>query len=1189
MSLIKSVWWLSILFLLLGQTETHAQSYRLRNVTQLPGNLIKDVQARDGKLFSVDHRIWIQNFSDSGTFLSRRTFPESPIWLNNYSIWDNYSYPFFSLGNGGKICLWQYTMNDCGFCGLGCHSADRRTAWQFQSTGQATKLFLYPSEYAFDPGGPYLYQPKESFSFSRSGKLVSSGFRVLPQTNDPYFIQEVGFIQMRGTDSTRKWRKDLTGVRSENHIRLCHDRGDTIRAYISSGDTFKIDNHQVEMTWNKYAQIRLDTNGTLQPIKIHTYTFPNSTLYPVADRGVVEVSSWSDSLPNGTLKKGIRLVMKDKESVLSWERKIETPGQITGDLVDFEADSVGILIAISSGINVGNSMRGPFKFQIADLDYSGNFRFIDSSLTVSTLSENYYNLVFLPQLARIDSNRFTVSVISDSAMGFQNQTFHASGTAETSYDSWLLYLDRRQTQEVPVYRLETRLCGQDSLRIPVLGFPEGPDQFRVELSDSSGSFTHPVVLATDSSRNLLIRFPSGLPDGDSYALRVFSVSQQKYSSSYRIKIQFRSHIPAPVITALGSTQFCAGKSVKLVAESPYPTRWEGGYYTNSDTLEVQYSTQVRAIAQFGSCSASTAPIQTRAIQHHVLLPNLLEQPLCLPYSYPITLNRIDTGAYWYGQYVDSASQSFVPGTADTSILHYRNHRNPACLADTSFTVRQIEKPWLPPLRDSIVCLGSTLNLKRHFLPNSVWTGLGLVDSVFTPTSPGKYNFYGSRSEGGCTSYSSPQIHVPDSSLFICQQLDTLPEMGIAFSGRLCAGNSVTAYIKNQLFWIHPNAQLTLEGRIVGSTGQVRTLGISNSGPVINLNLPYNFLTGNYKFQLRCSNPDTIFDFSNQIFKIRKAPTGYPVIHWTGPSHYCEGSGPVTTLFYINGVYPALWSSDNFQIISDTLHPIPGKTYMVQLSNEGCVGGQGVGFTFLVIPKQTAILNSSVNICVPTPPIQLSTNSFAGVWSGPYLNVPNGRFSPPNVNDSVVVGYKARYGPSNVCQVDTHFVFTLRKKPEIPAVKDTFACRSAGAFTLPYGQWQSQWSGPGLVNGPAYLPPAGHNFDTLKVVATHEFCSATGSLRIQVRDSLDPSCPTVGIKSLTGTGDEISVYPNPSQGRFTVVLPERKVRERFKIRDGFGRDVFESEPGTQEVDLRELAAGRYWICLPGIRAKAVEIR
>jgi len=825
-----------------------------------------------------------------------------------------------------------------------------------------------------------------------------------------------------------------------------------------------------------------------------------------------------------------------------------------------------------------------------DLDFSGSIRTQDS-LKFKT-SYTYYSPdnYFFPCIRRIDSNRIALSVVSDSTVTVHNQTYYSTRNPTCAMDSWFFYLDRRSSQDEQSFHLSTEMCSLDSLSIPVIGFPDGPDLYRFELSDSSGSFSNPIVLGTVSSRRFLVHFPAGLPDGDHYSIRVFSSNQQKYSGSYKVNIAYKSTLGPPTVLPLGPLEFCAGKSVKLVANSGANIEWDS--YQIADTLTVFYGGTHYATARFGSCKAKSLPVTTKTIDHHITLPDLLKSTVCVP-SYTTYLTRVDSGGYWYGPQVDSVAQTFTPGvTNDTIQIHYRNDHFPACPVDSSFTIIQKERPWLPDVGDSISCVGGSVNLKKLFLPNTTWNGNMPMDSVFVPASQGNTYFQVTRSEGGCESYTNFTIYIPNPSDSVCLKMEAFPEMGILLpSNPVCAGTATTVYLKNRAHpFPHYSIQYLEISDLNGSFSQPTVLTFTNLTPMVNFYIPNTIPNGDYRIRVRMKYPDTIFYDSSQVFRIRSLPPGYPYIQVAGPGSFCEGTVQTSTRFFVSGPYEAHWTSDNWETIADTIQPIPGNQYFVRFSNDGCLGNSS-SRTFSKVPKKNIILFSPRQICVPATPFVLSSNFplSASAWSGPFVNQATKKFSPPNLDDSLVLSLTARYGPMNACYVDSQFVFTTRKKPIFPTVADTFLCQNSVSMVLPYTQWQSQWTGSGIVNNASYIPLPGHIMDTLHVTASHDFCSANGLLRVQVRDSTDATCSLSFNQARLPLEKYLIVYPNPNNGRFKVQSSIGLGTEKFQIRDGMGRIVVTTRNTGNDIDLRSLPAGRYWVCAAGHKAIPVEIQ
>ncbi|HOY95737.1 MAG TPA: hypothetical protein PK509_08375, partial [Catalimonadaceae bacterium] len=907
--------------------------------------------------------------------------------------------------------------------------------------------------------------------------------------------------------------------------------------------------------------------------------YPNSRIFPLANKGVIESSPFQDTIA-GVPQTGLRLVLKNNQGAVLWEKKLPN----TGYLPNLSCDSTGILLVtgeiVDAVFNWGYENRAHWKYQIVDLDWNGGIRFIDTSLKRSSVGSDY------PRIRRVDSNRIAISIVSDSAVSFRNQTFYTTSGVYHSFDSWLLFLDRSQTGTQFSYVQNVELCGIDSLQLPVLGFPPNSGPYRVELSDGNGSFASPTTLAQGNQNRFNLHFPVSLPDGDRYTLRVFSEHLNAFNPGYKVTIRFRSTIDPPVVTTVGQLNVCQGKSVKFMASSP--NRWS--WYNKpdpADTLSVWYNTQVQAVSSFGSCKAFSQEVTVRFIEHHVSLPENLQNTVCLP-SGAIQLSVLDSGGHWFGEYVDSTGFQFNPGNhKDTSILYYQNHQYANCPIDTTFTIIQAKIPALPFVADSVICTGEQIIFQKDTLSGIHWTGLNVQNSIFSATAAGTYYVQFSKTENGCFNQDNAKILVLESGGNECSDLDTLPELGVVIPSTFCTRKMYTAYLKNQKMVMNPGAQFLLEiSRLEGEFNPIILATSQFNSPFFEFVVKDTLSQGTYRLRLRTTNPDTVVSFPDRFIHVNQSPS-YPFIHHSGPQDFCVGQGEYQTKWFYPSQLPLFWQLGDSIFQADTMIPIPGIPYKIFVENGGCISPK-VNFQVNIVPKQTARLTSSEVICVPVVSTPLTCNISNPTWSGPYVNSNLKRIYPPNQDDTLFVRLQASYGAGNSCPIDTQLRIYTYRKPTVPTISHAVVCSNSGLFTLPFSEWKCIWTGPGIVDSVYYQPPPNQEWTTLTVNARNYACQVSGLLRIHNLDSLDPQCITANVSPEVQL-QELSVFPNPGHERIRLDFPAGFRPPFFLIRDICGKQIGRFDGWEESIPVSTYPSGLYWICAPGYKPKAVEIR
>jgi|GEM_PF-1088501 len=111
-----------------------------------------------------------------------------------------------------------------------------------------------------------------------------------------------------------------------------------------------------------------------------------------------------------------------------------------------------------------------------------------------------------------------------------------------------------------------------------------------------------------------------------------------------------------------------------------------------------------------------------------------------------------------------------------------------------------------------------------------------------------------------------------------------------------------------------------------------------------------------------------------------------------------------------------------------------------------------------------------------------------------------------------------------------------------------------------------------------LPPLAGSWEVKVIVvdALGEDCDSTASFTVNFLTSADPQCITVGVEE--NEIGQVNVYPNPSNGTFTVEITDVKEFAQFVVMDVAGREVYSQTvlgSGTlREVLNLDVNAGSY---------------
>jgi Secretion system C-terminal sorting domain/Bacterial Ig-like domain (group 2) len=229
---------------------------------------------------------------------------------------------------------------------------------------------------------------------------------------------------------------------------------------------------------------------------------------------------------------------------------------------------------------------------------------------------------------------------------------------------------------------------------------------------------------------------------------------------------------------------------------------------------------------------------------------------------------------------------------------------------------------------------------------------------------------------------------------------------------------------------------------------------------------------------------------------------------------------------------------------------------------------------------SGIITGADTVCIGSS-ITLSASVIGGSWSNLYGNVSVAAGAVTGVHrglDSVV------YAVGNMCGT-THaqfglYVDSLPQKPVLTG--NNFVCVGRKADTLSAniagGIWSLSNSKISVVNG--ILTGVTPGLDTVTYWVHNECGNNSASLVVRVPTAHE--CDSMAaVPDMAANQQQISVFPNPTSGAFTVVLPATVTNCELAILDMYGRIVYSEVVKTQgtgnaSVSLPGIARGNYLV-------------
>lgn len=224
-----------------------------------------------------------------------------------------------------------------------------------------------------------------------------------------------------------------------------------------------------------------------------------------------------------------------------------------------------------------------------------------------------------------------------------------------------LVLIKNQFPSLQVKYPKNIYCFNDSLELELNALDyifNSNNQFRLELSDSSGSFSSPINLINFNQYGRFFRvpFPANIPPGKNYKIRLISTNPADTSSTPQFGFEIRPNYTTPVISALGGAlQKCTGDSITLVYQNNQPGTTYSWIKNNSILPITDTFYKVSQTASYYLVSIKDNCSQKSNILSLVFYPNpvsninhLINDKICTGDSIGLRADSVISGRYnWY--------------------------------------------------------------------------------------------------------------------------------------------------------------------------------------------------------------------------------------------------------------------------------------------------------------------------------------------------------------------------------------------------------------------------------------------------------------------------------------------------------------------------------------------------------------
>lgn len=583
---------------------------------------------------------------------------------------------------------------------------------------------------------------------------------------------------------------------------------------------------------------------------------------------------------------------------------------------------------------------------------------------------------------------------------------------------------------------------------------------------------------------------------------------------------------------------CAGSTTYTVKVLPLPTAAISGDSTLclGDTVSLTASGANTYTWSSGDNTASTSLSPASSTAYTVTATDIYgcqdtAQAQLTVFALPVvSISGIDSicagdsttitagGGQFYLWSTGDTTASVVFAPAGTSLYNVAVTDTNGCQSSDSITVTINPLPTISFSGNTTVCFGDTAFVTAGGGTTYTWNTGELVANI--AVSPANTTLYQVTVSDANTCVRSDSVLVT---------VNALPLVVATGADTICFGDSVSLGASGANTYLWSNGA-PFQNQIVfpPNSTSYTVIGTDTNG---------------------CSNTDSVFVIVNAL------PA--PII--SGPSQICEGS---SGQFTASGGVNYLWSNGGNTASIIVTPPLGSYTYAVTVTDGNtCSNSSSIPLT--VVANPTASVTGSTAVCIGSSATLTATGGGTYAWNTAATT------AGINITPSSTTTYTVTVTNANGCTATATGTITVNPNPATPIITQSGNTLNATAGFATYQWYQTGNLIPGATS--ASFSPASDGVYTVVVTDTNSCTSASGDFDYRA----------VGIAGPRDSFGDAQVFPNPSQGSFSVLLNLDKGRElTFVVTDVVGHVLLQRTvkasvgPWEEKIALDQVAKGVY---------------
>ncbi len=571
---------------------------------------------------------------------------------------------------------------------------------------------------------------------------------------------------------------------------------------------------------------------------------------------------------------------------------------------------------------------------------------------------------------------------------------------------------------------------------------------------------------------------------------------------------------APSIIAFAtSSAVCAGQNVTLIGGGSV----QGYTWTNGVTNGVPFTPTATANYVVTGFDYNGCPgyAQTSVIVNPTPTVSAAGTASICPGN-SVTLTAFGANSYVWTSGATSSAAVVSPTT--TTIYSVTGTNTFACQNTATVSVGVYTSNVISAtLSKSVVCSGGTITMTGNGAISYTWSGGITNGTPFAPSSSAVYTM-SAMDYNTCIKTSTYAVVV-----------NPLPVLTVSGNTAICQGETINLAVSgaNSYTW---------------NTGaQTNTLTIS---PTVNTLVIVNATDAN-----GCKNTSSV----------NLAVTPLPLVTITSSGNYLCFGRSMTLL--AGGATSYTWLPSQQSGVSISVNPTVTTSYTLIGGANGCVNTAPL--TLSVVPLPTISVSGPTAVVCGLTPVTLSVSGAASYsWSTGAIT------STISVSPSATTLYSVTGTGTNSCsKMDTISVQVKPAPVLMVSNADTVVCADHPATLTVSGALSYTWSTQDTAQTIVVNPPVTTTY-TVSGTGSNGCLNSTSYLLVIT------SCD--GINELSGAGDAILVYPNPSDGLLHIKSPFSLQMLLVNELGEIVQKIELSQNNNHTIDLSHLGSGIYFL-------------